>query len=166
MRWMNSRLSTLLAGSSPGFTLAEMLVGMSIMAVGIGLIGGGIFQALGVERYWFDDVVATKELRHAGSWFAGDAMNAETVLIDGVPPGSRVTLTWTDSGSVPHTAIYSLSGSNLLRDLDGMQITLARRVVSADFSLSGKVLTFAMEVAADRGGTESTSLQTYLRRLP
>ncbi len=53
-----------------------------------------------------------------------------------------------------------------MRDLDGAQITLARQVVSVGFALSGKVLTFDLEVEADRGGTESMSLQSYLRMLP
>ena len=50
MRWARSRLSALLSGASPGFTLPEVLVVVSIMAVAGGLVGGAIFQALGIER--------------------------------------------------------------------------------------------------------------------
>ena len=127
---------------------------------------GGLFQALGIQRFWFDDVVATKELRHASSWFASDALTVEsTDLVDGASPVEPVTLTWNDDNDVPHTVTYSLVGSSLMRDFDGTQITLARRVASAGFALSGRVLTFDLEVEADRGGTESMSLQTYLRML-
>ena len=165
MSWAKTRLRALISGSSPGFTLPEVLVSVSIMAIAVGVVGGAIFQALGIERHWTDDVTATKELRHASSWLAGDAMNAETVLIDGTPPNSRLTLTWTDIADVSHTVVYSVSGTNLLRDLDGAQITLARGVTSASFDLSGSVLTFDLEVEAERGGTESESRQTYLRML-
>ncbi len=167
MGLLKPKLRELLVGSSRGFTLAELLVSVAILGVGMGLIGGGLYQALGIWRFWSDDVIATKEVRHVTSWFAGDAMNAEsTDLVDGDPPSSSVILTWTDGDDATHTATYNLSGSNLMRDLDGAQITLARRVVSVGFSLSGKVLTLDLEVEAERGGTESISLQTYLRMLP
>ncbi|MEE9248456.1 MAG: prepilin-type N-terminal cleavage/methylation domain-containing protein [Dehalococcoidia bacterium] len=164
MRWLRSRLKRLLRGRSPGFTLVEVVVSVGILSLAMGLVVGGLFQALGIQRFWFDDVVATKDLRHASSWFASDALTAEsTDLVDGAPPAEPVTLTWIDDNDVPHTVTYSLVGSSLMRDFDGTQITLARRVVSAGFALSGKVLTFDLEVEADRGGTESVSLQTYLR---
>ena len=166
MRWLRSRLGRPLGGRSSGFTLVEVVVSVGILSLAMGLVVGGLFQALGIQRFWFEDVVATKDLRHAGSWFSSDAPNAETIdILDGAPPTEPVTLTWTDDNDVPHTVTYSLVESSLMRDFDGAQITLARRVVSAGFALSGKVLTFDLEVEADRGGTESMSLQIYLRML-
>ena len=111
-------------------------------------------------------MIATKELRNAASWFAEDAFNAQTTnLIDEAPAVSSVTLGWTDTDDVSHTATYSIVAGKLVRSLDGTQHTVARRVVSAGFSLSGQTLTFDLEVDAAEGGTKSASLDNYLRRL-
>jgi hypothetical protein len=152
--------------SAAGFTVPEVMVAVGILAVTVGLIGSGVFQVLSIQRFWEDDVIATKELRRAGSWFSSDALNAEvTDLVDGAPPVSGVTLSWTDTDGVDHTASYSLVGDTLLRVFDGTAITAGRRVVSASFSLSEKLITLELEVQSDRGSTESMSLQTYLRQL-
>ena len=156
-----------IAKRSDGFTLVEALIAVGILTLGLGLVGSTVFQSLAVERFWRDDVIATKELRHADSRFAGDALYTEaTSLVDGAAPVNTVNLTWTDTGGVSHTAVYSVTGDNrLVRDLNGMQSTLARDVVQTGFSLNGRLLTFDLEVEADRGTTKTSSLQTYLRAL-
>lgn len=155
-----------LIASSTGFTLLEVAVALGIMSLAVGMVGTAIFQTQSIQRYWQDDAIATKDLRHSGSWLARDVLNAETTnLVDGNPPVNTVTVNWTDSASVSHTAIYSLSGTTLMRNFDGVQNVLADRVVSVGFSLSSKVLTFSLEVQSSRGGTETINLQTYLREL-
>ena len=166
MRRLKARFRSLFLGSSLGFTLIEVLVSVGILGITMSLVGGALFQAFAFQRHRFDDVIATKELRHANSWFAGDALNAEeTDLVGGAPPVDSTTLTWTDGQGNLHTVSYGLVGSSLMRNDDGDQITLARHVISVGFSLSAEVLTFDLEVEAAGGGTESTSLQTYLREL-
>lgn len=161
------RLVKSLAARSGGFTLVEAVIAVGILTLGLGLVGSTVFQSLAIERFWRDDVIAVKDLRHAGSRFAGDALYTETTdLVDGAAAVGTVSLTWTDAGAVTHTAAYSVSGDNrLVRDLDGAQSTLARGVVQAAFSLSGKVLSFNLEIEADRGTTKTSNLQTYLRAL-
>lgn len=160
------RMRSVLRGSSGGFTLVEMLVTVGLMAITTGVIGGGIFQSLGIVRYWRDDAVSVKEVRHALSWFSRDAINAKsTSLTDGAAPTSSVTITWTDQNSVSHSAGYSLAGSELRRNYDGAVITVARKVQAEGFSRSGMVLKLSLTVAASRGGTESKSLEVYARML-
>ena len=172
-----SNIKESLAESS-GFTLVETLVAIGILTFAVGVIGSGMFQVLNFQRYFKDDAVATKELRHAGSWFAGDALNAEDALdaggvtrlaCDPNPAVEQVTLQWTDKdGVTQHLATYSLTGAELIRNYDGVLNTMARPVVagSLNFSLCGNLLTLNMEVEADRGATEDITLQTYLRSLP
>ena len=151
-------------GNSAGFTLAEVVVTVGILTMAAGMVGSAVFQTLSVERTWRSDVVATKEWRHALSWFSVDAMNAQTAdLVDQAPPVSSVTLTWVDKEGTSDTAAYSLTAGALLRNLDGAENSVARRVVSVGFSLSGRFLIVDLEVEAEQGGTESVSLQTYLR---
>ncbi|MCH7744991.1 MAG: prepilin-type N-terminal cleavage/methylation domain-containing protein [Chloroflexi bacterium] len=156
-----------IAKRSDGFTLVEALIAVGILTLGLGLVGSTVFQSLAIERFWRDDVIATKELRHADSRFAGDALYTEaTSLVDGAAPVNTVDLTWTDTDGVSHTAVYSVTGDNrFVRDLGGTQSTLARDVVQTGFSLNGRLLTFDLEVEADQGTTKTSSLQTYLRAL-
>ena len=149
--------------NSSGFTLLETTVAIGILSLGTGLVGTSVFQVLSIERYWEEDRVAAKDLRHIGSWFAGDALRAQTVAIGGSPAGSEVTITWNDSSGTGHTAIYGVSGDTLTRNIDGTLQTLADGVVSVDFSLDDQVLLLSMTVNAGRGTTETKSLRTYVR---
>jgi prepilin-type N-terminal cleavage/methylation domain-containing protein len=160
--------------NSSGFTLLEVAVGLSILSMGVGLIGTSVFQVLSIQRHWQADRVATKDLRHTGSWFAGDALNAETVVIGGTPDEPTVTLSWSElvDNSIPgspvfqsRSSVYSLDGDTLTRNNDGVITTLADDVASAVFSLSGRVLTLNMTVNSGNGGTTPMTLQTYLRVL-
>lgn len=183
---------------SRGFTLVETLIAVGIMTMMLGLVGGGIFQSLSIEKFWLDDVVATRELRHAESWFAGDALNAEEVCAPGgeLAPGATssgtITLVRYDiigGGTLPvafctfaldtnqynlYTSTYTLAGTNFTRTTqknavaDSLEtITLSKRITRADFirSAAGDVLTLELDIQAERDGTESSSLDTFLRRL-
>jgi hypothetical protein len=111
-------------------------------------------------------VVETKELRHAGSWFAGDALNATTIdLVPDAPPVGSVSLQWTDGAGVLQTVTSGLSGTDLERASGGDVIAVARRVTSVGFSLAGQTLILDLTVEAEMGDTESSSFQTYLRML-
>ena len=163
---MISRLLKRLARSEHGVTLVEMIVVVGILTMGLGLIGSTVFQSLGIFRYWRADVVATREIRHAGSMFAGDALNTEVIsLIDGGISVDSVTLEWIDEAEVDHTAVYAFANGVLTRNLDGNVNTLARDVVDVDFYLDTRIVTFDISVTAESGTTESRSLATYLRLL-
>ena len=169
-----------ITGSSRGFTLIELLVSVGILTVVTGIFGAAMFQVLSIQRFWTDDIKATREVRHAASWFAGDALNATDVL-DAVggsrltcSPSPSVTLTWTDSSGDSHDAVYSVSGEELLRDYytngssNGSPLTMANRVVanSVSFTLcDGNTLRLKMDVLPDNKATDSLDLITYVRKL-
>ena len=161
---------------SAGFTLLELVIAVSLISVATGIVGSAIFRVTSIQRFWTDDALATKDLRHAGSWFAGDAMNSDDALgSDGSarlacnpnPPEREVTLTWTGTDGSSHSARYHVTQGDLVRDFDGSQLILTGRIVgdSLSFSLCDGYLTLAMEVDADRNTTESLSLRTFLRKL-
>ena len=172
-----------LAARSGGFTLVEAVIAVGILTLGLGLVGSTVFQSLAIERFWRDDVIAVKDLRHAGSRFAGDALYAETISLGDGAEANAVTLAWTDAGGAPHTAAYSVfydsdfDDYRLIRVIDGslVQSVLARGVVVPTlptvlpekpiFFLNGRLLTFVLTIEADRGTTKTSSLQTYLRAL-
>ena len=165
-------------GSSGGFTLIELLVSISILTVVVGIFGAGMFQVLSIQRFWTDDVRAVREVRHAGSWFSGDALNATDVLDAGGvtrltcapnPSVQQITMTWTDASGAPHNVVYSVTGDELQRDFDsnGTPLIMASRVVanSISFTLCGNTLRLNVDVLADRDTTDKLDLITYVRKL-
>ena len=165
-----------------GFTLMEVIFAVGIVSLTVGIVGAGIFQVVNTRRHWADDALATKDLRHAGSWFAGDALNAEDVL-DGpggtrltqdcadppANPVSTVTLTWTDTQGAAQEASYSTALGSLTRqDIVSTQTGILNQGVVDDtvgFSLCGNLLRLDLTVESDRGTTEAISMSTYLRKL-
>ena len=146
-----------------GFTLLEMSVALPILVLAVGLVGAQVFQVLAIQQTWQGDALATKDLRHAESWFAGDALNAQvTSLGDGGGQVDSVMLTtWSDQ------ITYGISGSDFIRSVfDGTETQvniLATDAIFAGFSRNGKVLNFRLEVASDNDTTNSINLQSYLR---
>ena len=136
-----------------------------------------MFQVLSIQRFWTDDLNATRKARHAGNWFAGDALNATDVLDSGgvqfecLPHSSveEVKLTWADVSGDPHYVVCSVSGGQLLRNFDGngTPLTMADGVVAntLSFTLCANTLRVKMDVLADGGTAESLDLITYMRKL-
>lgn len=58
-----------------------------------------------------------------------------------------------------------LVGDRLIRKYDGDETTVARKVVYAGFSRSGKILKLTLTVQAAQGDTETKSLEVYGRML-
>ena len=152
--------------------MIEVVVALGILSMVVGLAGSEIFQLLSFQRNWQDDMTATVDMRRAGSRFAGDAINAEDakdslgVRVD-CNGTSSVALSWTETADVSHTATYSIVGDSLIRDFDGQQNEMARRVVagSLQVSLCLQLLSMDLQVEGGRGRIENIRLQTYMRKL-
>ncbi len=155
-----------------GFTLVEVLVALGILSLAIALAGSGLFQVFSFQTSYQDKVVATKDLRHAGSWFSGDALNAQAAVdgngepLDCLSASDSVTLSWTGNDGAYHSSTYQVSGDSFERAYDGRVNTLADHVVSnsVGFLHCGNLLTLELEVEADPGQAKNTVLWTYLRR--
>lgn len=144
--------------------MLEMTVALSILGLAVGLVGSSVFQVLSVQQTWQDDAVSKKDLRHAESWFAGDALNAKsTNLVDGSGQVNSLMFTTWDGDQIT----YGITGSSLMRSaFDGTQTAvteLADDVTFIGFSRSGRVLDFRLEVEAERDTSNTIDLQTYLR---
>ena len=142
-------------------------MGVSILTILMSTIGVAMFQALGTQRRVVDDGLAVNELRKGLSWLAVDVRMAKgTDLADLAPAVSSVTFTWTDefnNSAAPHTSSYALVGNRLVRTYDGSAHTVARRVLSVEFSRSDKTVTAQLELDAGAGTTRTISLRTLMR---
>ena len=155
-----------------GFTLVEVLVALGILSITVALAGSGLFQVFSFQTSYQDRVIATKDLRHAGSWFSGDALNAQAAVdengepLDCLSASDSVTLSWTGNDGVYHSSTYKVSGDSFEREYDGRVNILADHVVanSVGFFHCGNLLTLELEVESDSGKVNNTVLWTYLRK--
>ena len=150
-----------------GFTLAEMLVGLSILAVVTSSLGTAMFHSLGTQQRVIDDGRAINEIRKGLGWIAEDVKMAQsTDLVDGGPASSSATFTWTDEFSgagASHSSAYALTNGDLVRTYDGASHPIARWVVSASFSLVNRTVTAQVETKAKPDGNRTASVKTVMR---
>ena len=147
-----------------GFTLVEVLLALGITALITGVLGTAIFQIFDRSASGQDTLRALSDIQNAGQWIYLDSEKAESSdLFDQAPPVNSMTLSWTTE-TVPHTAIYTLSNSELVRDHNGVQTTVARYLASADFSLSGDLITINLTSSPGNGGvSKNVTYNVWLR---
>ncbi len=158
---------------SRGFTLVELLVGITLLSITMSTIGAGLFRALGTQGGVVDDGLAINELRKGFSWFAGDVKMATSTNLDiGGATSSSVILSWKDQFNdvdITHTSTYGpVVGGRLVRtytsNATSSSHTIAHRVLSASFYLNGASTVVAeVEVEASPGATRTLSLSTIMR---
>ena len=159
-----------LISQAEGFTLVEMLVGVTLLTIVMSTIGTSSFQALKTQQRVSEDGLAVNELRKGLGWFAEDAkMATSTNLTDNAPATTTITMSWRDyfnvtsTSGVLHTAIYALNGGRLERTYDGSTHTVARDVVTALFSLASTTISAQIEVNAQPGTTRTLSVDSVMR---
>ena len=159
---------------SRGFTLVELLVGITLLSITMSTIGLGLFRALGTQSGVVDDGLAINELRKGFSWLAGDVkMATSTNLAIGGATSSSLILSWKDQFNdvdITHTSTYALDvvDRRLVRtytsNATSTSHTIAHRVLSVSFFLNGTSTVVAqVEVDARPGVTRTLSLSTIMR---
>ncbi|MFQ6121812.1 MAG: PilW family protein [Dehalococcoidales bacterium] len=158
-----------------GFTLIEITVAMAVGAMLLAGILAAIYQVVWGSARTNDQVIALTDVNHATLWIKYDLQMAqETNLIDGDPiPQGSLSLRWVDNTGWAeeeernHSANYTLSGTELLRNYDGTESIVGRHITSIGFTQSGKAVTCNI-TAAGPGITQRTepftfSVVTHLR---
>lgn len=154
-----------------GFTLIEILL---VMAVGGMLLSGlvtAIFQTFGVTKMTTTAVSALENIKMAAYQITQDVKTASTTnLVDGAPAVSNLSLYWTiwydANGNLipngePHSSQYTLSETNLQRNLDGTSIkTVARYISSVQFSRQGNMIAVSI-TSSPQGKPETAENKTY-----
>jgi hypothetical protein len=116
-------------------------------------------------------VLALTDIDQAALSIKKDLLMAQTTNLNATPQ-STANMTWIDYttsfGSANHTehsAIYSLSGNQLLRNYDGTVSIVARRVTSVSFTQSDNFVTISITTTG--GGTpvqtETVRFNSHMR---
>jgi len=154
-----------------GFTLVEVLMGLSILSVAVALASRRLFRVFSFQISHQNKAVATKDQRHAGSWFSSDALNAQAAwdengdAVDLLSASDSVTLSWTGSDGTMHSSISQITGDSFERDYGGRINHLANRAVAdpAGFIHCENLLTIDLEAEDEPGNARKPVLWTYLR---
>jgi hypothetical protein len=156
-----------LISNEHGVTLLEMLIGISILVMGVTMVASPATAVLRQNGDWRADLIAINSLQLAAGWVAKDIVNTSVIsLVDAEAPVDTMTLDWTDLASTAHRAVYALSGSDLVRTFDGAPLVIGRGVTVAEFSLNSQLVTFTMTLNAASGTTDSKTSTHLLRVLP
>ena len=145
-----------------GFTLVEMLMAVAIVGMIVPLLISGIFQVTRGTVRVNTDLGVMQDIDGASTWINRDLSQAqETNLNEGETlPTMRVDWVdqtgWAVEGAESHFAEYTLVGTNLVREYDGENQIVARRIASIQFSRSGKFVTVTI-TSTFRDRTETLS---------
>jgi prepilin-type N-terminal cleavage/methylation domain-containing protein len=139
-----------------GLTMVELIITVAITGIIISFLGTAIYQIFTVTEYGNARLTAMHELQNAAHWFNLDGQRASTASING-----GLLLTISESSSIT----YALSGTELRRTAGGDQMTLARNITSADFSIENRLIT--MSLTSSPEGRDNASVngtyKVYLR---
>lgn len=144
--------------------MVELLVTTAIAGMLLSTLAPTIFQFISTTTEGNTSLTATQDVQNAVRWISHDGQMAQsTDLMDGAPPVSSLTLSWTEwqgYETVAHSSRYFLIDDDLQRDYDGNVITVARYVSDVQFSLDGRVLTVKV-TSAPRGNLQRAEQRTW-----
>ena len=153
-----------LAGQK-GFALLELMAAMAITTLVMGGAFSVLYQEFGGTDIAKTTVTAAHEITNAARRISQDGMMAEdTDLSEGAPPVSYMTLSWIerhDFINIPHSCSYSLLGTELRRDYDGIETTVARHISKVKFSQTDQVITVSISCTPRWWVPERTVQKTY-----
>ena len=139
-----------------GMTMAELVVAIATTGIIVAFLGTAIYQIFTVSGYGNDRLTATHELENVAHWFNIDGQGAKAAA-----GGSSLTLTMADASPIT----YALTGTEMRRTAGGQQMTLARNITGASFSIDNRVITMSLTASPPGryGVSANGTYQVYLR---
>lgn len=139
-----------------GFTLVELIIATAITGLIVSVLGTIIYQIVTVTDYGNDKLTATHELQNVAHWFNLDGQRASSAS-----GGVKLVLTLPDESTIS----YNVVGTELYRITGSSNMTLARNISNADFSVIDRMITMTI-TSAPTGRwqiIESSNYQVCLR---
>ena len=139
-----------------GYTLTEALVAIVIIGIIVSILGMVVQQMVTVPQWGIDQLDAIHPIQNAAHWLTLDGQTAESAT-----GGSSLTLTLPSEATI----IYALSGTDLYRSYGGANRTIARNVVSANFTIQSKVIYMTLVNTPDSRWdiSENYTYRAYMR---
>jgi hypothetical protein len=136
--------------------MAELVVAIATTGIIVVFLGTAIYQIINISGYGNDRLTATHELENIAYWFNIDGQGAKAAT-----GGPTLTLAMADDTSIT----YTLAGTEMRRVVDGSQMTLARNITSASFSIEDRVVTMSLKSSPPGryGVSENGTYRVYLR---
>ncbi len=129
------------------------------------MLGPAIYQFNMASERGNNELSALSDVQNAGYWLTLDGERAEaTNLVNGASPAGSMTLSWT-SGGQAHTSTFSLSGTELKRNYNGTNTTVARHISSVGFSIAAQLVTVTITSTPEGrvGVSEQATYKIWLR---
>jgi len=135
-----------------GMTMVELVVAVAVTGIIVIFLGTAIYQIITVSEYGNGRLTALHELQNVAHWFNLDSQGAKAAT-----GGNQLILTLSDNSTIS----YSLVGTELRRASGGPQMTLARNISSANFSINNRIIT--MSLTSSPAGRDNVSQNgTYM----
>jgi Tfp pilus assembly protein PilE len=135
-----------------GMTMVELVVAVAVTGIIVIFLGTAIYQIITVSEYGNGRLTALHELQNVAHWFNLDSPGAKAAT-----GGNQLILTLSDNSTIS----YSLVGTELRRASGGPQMTLARNISSANFSINNRIIT--MSLTSSPAGRDNVSQNgTYM----
>lgn len=128
-----------------GMTLIETIIALGISSVVILGLTAAVYTIMSVTGRGNAEIMALRDIQSASFWISNDTQMAREVTLEGGgSPANGVTLEWVDYSGSPHSSIYNLEETRLIRNYDDTTSVIAQYVSSAEFSVTGDVLTYTI----------------------
>jgi hypothetical protein len=139
-----------------GMTIAELVMAIATTGIIVVFLGTSIYQIITVSGYGNDRLTATHELENVAYWFNIDGQGAVAAV-----GGTSLVLTMADNSSIT----YTLADTEMLRTNDGQQMTLARNITDANFSIDNRVITMSLTASLpdQYDVSENSTYHVYMR---
>jgi Tfp pilus assembly protein PilE len=135
-----------------GMTMVELVVAVAVTGIIVIFLGTAIYQIITVSEYGNGRLTALHELQNVAHWFNLDSQGAKAAT-----GGNQLILTLSDNSTIS----YSLVGTEMRRASGGPQMTLARNISSANFSIINRIIT--MSLTSSPAGRDAVSQNgTYM----
>ena len=136
--------------------MVELIMATAITGLIVSFLGTAIYQIINVSEYGNDKLIAMHELQNAAHWFSLDGQRAVTA-----DASSDLLLTISEDSSIT----YSLVGTELQRTAGDSPMTLARNIISANFSIENRLITMTITSSPEgrQNVIEQGTYKVYLR---
>jgi prepilin-type N-terminal cleavage/methylation domain-containing protein len=163
--------------SEKGYTLVELLVAITIMALASSTAAGGIFQIIRTTERNSHHMAAILQVENAGNRMSYDIQTAQSVTTDNLIPPDFLLLSWVDSNSGDEYQItYTLEDmpGSALKELRRNQsvsggantASLLAQYIDSDpektrCELANGILTLTITATVGRGATMESETRAF-----